>query len=221
MLDKTIDSLETRRVGVPLPAPLRVWGKAITSREFVLVRAHAGDCMGTGFALTRGMDISRVVEQQIKPHVVGQPASAIRQIWQGLRDGARMTGDTGLFARALSVVDIALWDLLGKLLNAPLWRVWGGAMQAVPCVAICGYYRFEDSVGALRGEAERLLAAGYRRFKIPFGEDLALDVQRVRTLREIAGSEAMIGLDASGMFNSVKEALAPSAQSVPAPGINV
>jgi L-alanine-DL-glutamate epimerase-like enolase superfamily enzyme len=208
MLDKTIDALETLCVVVALPAPLRVWGKAITTREFVLVRAHAGGCVGTGFALARGMDIGNVVERQIKPVVVGQPASAIRQMWGSLRNGARMTGDTGLFARALSVVDIALWDLLGQLTNAPLWRVWGGAMQAVPCVAICGYYRFEDSVGALRGEAERLLAAGYRRFKIPFGEDLALDVQRVRALREVVGPQAMIGLDASGVFNSIKEALA-------------
>ncbi len=208
MLDKAIDTLEILRVVVPLPTPLRVWGKAITTREFVLVRVHAGGCVGTGFALARGMEIGRVVEHQIKQRVIGQPASAIRNIWQGLRDGTRMTGDTGLFARALSVVDIALWDLLGKLMNAPLWRVWGGAMQAVPCVAICGYYRFEYSVGALRGEAERLLAAGYRRFKIPFGEDLALDVQRVRALREVVGPEAMIGLDASGVFNSIKDALA-------------
>ena len=49
-----------------------------------------------------------------------------------------MTGDTGLFARALSVVDIALWDLLGKLMNAPLWRVWGGAIQVG---AVCGHLR--------------------------------------------------------------------------------
>ncbi len=208
MLDKPIDALETLRVIVPLPMPLRVWGRAITEREFVLVRAHAGNCVGTGFALTRGMDIGRVVEQQIKPKVIGQPVGSVRHIWQTLRDDARMTGDTGLFARALSVVDIALWDLLGKLLNAPLWRVWGGAIQAVPCVAICGYYRFEDSVGALRVEAERLLAAGYQRFKIPFGEDLVLDVQRVRALREVVGPAAMIGLDASGVFNSIKEALA-------------
>ena len=64
---------------------LRVWGKAITTREFVLVRAYAGGCVGTGFALARGMDIGSVVEQQIKPQVLGQPAGAIRQIWHKLR----------------------------------------------------------------------------------------------------------------------------------------
>ena len=214
MLDQSIDALDILRVVVPLPTRLRVWGNAITAREFVVVRAHAGGWVGTGYALARGMDIGRVVERQIKPQVIGQPVGAIRYIWNKLRASARMTGDTGLFARALSVVDIALWDVLGKLMNAPLWRVWGGAAAStsaatsVPCVAICGYYRFEDSVQALRDEAERLVAAGYRRFKIPFGEDLALDVQRVRALREVVGPDAQIGLDASGTFNTIKEALA-------------
>ena len=206
-LDSAIEALTTWKVVVPLPEPLRVWGRTIASREFVFVRATAGGHTGTGFALTRNMPIGVVVEQQIKPQVVGRPATAIRAIWQGVRDGARMTGDTGILARALSVVDIALWDLLGQLLNTPLWRVWGGAQQQVPCAAICGYYKLEDSVGSIRREAERLVEAGYQRFKVPFGEDHDLDVQRIRALREVVGREAMIGIDASGVFNNLKDVL--------------
>ncbi len=207
VLNLIIDSLEIFRVIVPLPTPLRVWGKDIIQRVFLFVRVHAGDYTGTGFGLTRGMDLGSAIERQIKPLVLRQPVSAIRQIWNTARQGARMTGDTGIFARALSLVDTALWDLLGHVLGVPLWRMWGGAQQRVPCVAICGYYRREDSVAALRQEAERLLAAGYTRFKIPFGEDAVLDVQRVRTLREVSGPHAMIGLDASGIFNSCKDAV--------------
>ena len=221
LADAAIESLTTWRVVVPLPEPLRVWGKAITSREFVFVRAQSGKHVGTGFALTRGMPVGVVIEQQLKPQVVGRPASAVRAIWQGVRDGARMTGDTGILARALSVVDIALWDLLGQVLGVPLWRLWGGAAgsvaaggaaagranSSVPCAAICGYYKLEDSVGSVRREAERLVKAGYTRFKMPFGEDLDLDVQRIHALREVVGPRALIGIDASGTFNNLKEAL--------------
>lgn len=206
-LDLKIDALDVFRVTVPLPTPLRVWGKAITQREFVFVRAQADEYTGTGFALARGMDLVSAIERQIKPLALQQPMSAIRRIWQTARNGARMMGDTGIFARALSLVDIALWDLLGRAMNVPLWQMWGGAQERVPCIAICGYYREHDSVKALQQEATRLLAAGYTRFKIPFGEDGELDRQRVRALRNVIGFGPMIGLDASGVFNSSKEAM--------------
>ena len=66
-LTATVDALEIFRVVVPLPEALRVWGQPITQREFVFVRAHAGGQVGTGFALTRGMEIDRAVERHIKP----------------------------------------------------------------------------------------------------------------------------------------------------------
>jgi L-alanine-DL-glutamate epimerase-like enolase superfamily enzyme len=60
----------------------------------------------------------------------------------------------------------------------------------------------------LRGEGVRLRVAGYARYKIPFGEDAALDEQRVRALRALIGPDAQLGLDASGVFDNIKDALA-------------
>ena len=60
-----IERIEAFRVRVPLPHALRVWGREITAREFVFVRAHAGGHTGVGFAFTRGMPLDVVVEQQI------------------------------------------------------------------------------------------------------------------------------------------------------------
>ena len=210
----TIEAIEVFRVVVPLLEPLRVWGRAIDKRELIFVRARAGGHIGAGYALSRGLALDAVVSRQIAPGVIGKSSGEMRAIWNAARATTRMTGGDGVFARALSLVDLALWDLYGRVLGAPLWRIWGGAQSSVPCLAICGYYRTgsasgdwrADSTAALKGEAERLCAAGYTRFKIPVGEDAALDAERVRLLRAIAGPDAQIGVDASGVFDTLKDA---------------
>lgn len=207
----TIERIETQLVSVTLPHPLRVWGREITRREFVFVRAHAGGAVGVGFAFTRGMPLDDVVDRQIAPFAIGRAAGATRAVWNAARAAARMTGESGIYMRALSLVDMALWDLHGKLTGLPLWKMLGGARDGVPCLAICGYYRpgvdwKSASLRAVEEEGRRLVAAGYTRFKIPFGEDIELDVARISALRRIVGPAAVIGLDASGVFDSVKQA---------------
>ncbi|MCS6848990.1 MAG: mandelate racemase/muconate lactonizing enzyme family protein [Anaerolineae bacterium] len=202
-----IESLDAFRVVVPLPEPLFVWGKVITEREFVFACAHAGGQTGIGYGLGRVAGIVEIIERHLKPLVVGRPAHAIRPAWDAARRAMRMVGEDGAFARALSVVDLALWDLHAKLLGTPMWKLLGGDRRDVPCIAIAGYYRPDDPLGKVRRDAEALAAAGYTRFKMPIGEDRDLDVQRVRAMREVVGKDALIGVDASGAFDSVKQAL--------------
>lgn len=211
MSDVIVERLEAFCVRVPLPHALRVWGREITTREFVFVRAHAGGHTGVGFAFTRGMPLDVVVERQIAPFALGRPTHQIRGFWNAARAAARMTTESGIYMRAISLVDLALWDLHGHVVGQPVWKLLGGARSSVPCLAICGYYRpgvdWKDaSLRALEEEIERLLPLGYTRFKIPFGEDAALDAARIRALRSAAGPHATLGLDASGVFDSVKQA---------------
>ena len=207
-LNTRIDRVEVFRVSVPLLEPQVVFGAAVmTAREFVIARAYAAGQCGTGFGFTRGAAADRIAEQQIVPFVVDQPLGSIRQIWNQVRQSVNFVGEIGHFARALSAVDIALWDLLAKTLNVPLWRLIGGVSAQVPCIAIAGYYRPGDSLTPLKQEAERLMTAGYNRLKIPFGHGLALDRKRLTVLREVVGPDVIIGVDGHGSFNSVKQAL--------------
>jgi L-alanine-DL-glutamate epimerase-like enolase superfamily enzyme len=204
----TIDALDVFRVLVPLPEPLFVWGNVITQREFVFARAIAGGTVGTGYGLGRVAGIAEVVERHLKPLVLGKPEHAIRPIWSAARRSMRMIGESGAYARALSIVDIALWDLHARLSDSPIWRVLGGDRRDLPVIAIAGYYQPDDALGKVRRDAEALATAGYTRFKMPIGEDRALDVQRVGAMRETVGKDALIGVDASGSFDSIKDAQA-------------
>jgi len=201
-----IDSLDIFPVVVPLPEPLFVWGKVIRQREFVFAQVQCGDYTGTGYGLERIAGIADTIERHIKPLVVGAAPHDIRNLWQKARSQMRMIGEAGAYARALSIVDIALWDLHAKLNHVPLWKMLGGAQRNVPCIAIAGYYQPDDSIGKVRRDAEALMNAGYTMFKMPIGEDIALDAKRVEAMREVLGKDAMIGVDASGSYNSIKEA---------------
>jgi len=207
-VDMPIDRAEVFRLQVPLAAPLVVFGKTIHAREYIMARVYAGEHVGTGIGLAREADLEHVVRRVVFPHLLHQPVGAIRASWNQARAAMRMIGESGLFARALAVVDIAQWDLLGHVLNAPLWRVLGGVSTAIPCLAIMGYYRDDGHGDGLRQEAERLRAAGYTRFKIPYGFEARRDPARISALREVVGDDALIALDVGGRFNSVKEALA-------------
>lgn len=203
-----IESLDIFRIVVPLPEPLFVWGNVIKQREFVFARIHAAGQVGTGYGLGRVAGIAEAAERHLKPLVLGKHAHEIRPIWNAARRAMRMIGESGAYARALSIVDIALWDLHAKLPGAPIWQLLGGVRRDLPCIAIAGYYQPDDPIGKVRRDAEALTQAGYTRFKMPIGEDLALDAKRVAAMREVVGRDAMIGVDASGSFDSVKQAQA-------------
>lgn len=202
-----IDSLDVFRVVAPLPEPLFVWGKVITQREFVFARARCGEHVGVGYGLGRVAGIAETIERHLKPLVIGAAPHDIRSIWHKARAQMRMIGEAGAYARALSILDVALWDLHAKMNRLPIWKMLGGAQRNLPCIAIAGYYQPDDPIGKVRRDGEALANAGYTLFKMPVGEDIALDVKRVAALREVVGNDAMIGVDASGSFNSIKEAL--------------
>lgn len=202
-----MDSLDVFRVVVPLPEPLFVWGKVITQREFVFARARCGQHVGTGYGLGRVAGIAETIERHLKPLVIGAASHDIRSLWHKARAQMRMIGEAGAYARALSIVDVALWDLHAQMVGVPLWQLLGGAQRDLPCIAIAGYYQPDDPIGKVRRDAEALVKAGYTMFKMPVGEDIALDAKRVGALREVVGKDALIGVDASGSFNSIKEAV--------------
>lgn len=97
---------------------------------------------------------------------------------------------------ASAAVDIAMWDLLGKHSGLPLYRLFGGHRDAVPCYVTCGYYREGKTLDELREEMQMLKSQGHRAFKAKIGAlDLAQDMQRLQLIREVIGDEAELMID--------------------------
>ena len=100
---------------------------------------------------------------------------------------------------ASAAVDIAMWDILGKHCKLPLYRLFGGHRDSVPCYVTCAYYRDGKDLIELRDEMQMLKAQGHRAFKAKIGGlDIEADMQRLRVVREVIGDDAELMIDVNG-----------------------
>ncbi len=175
----------------------------------------------------------------LAPLLLGRDPLDIEGLWQDLADTILYHGFAGAEMRALSAVDLALWDLLGKHYAAPLYHLLGGRCRdRVPTYNTCtgygeinDYALWHDDTDGSAGAAElarQLLADGYRAMKIwPFDpysganrgqyislEDVQGGLRPIRQIREAVGTEMEIGIEFHFRWNRasmmrIAEALAP------------
>ena len=101
-----------------------------------------------------------------------------------------------------AAVDLAMWDLLGKASGQPLFRLFGGYREDVPCYVTCAYYRDGKDLAELREEMEMLRDQGHRALKAKIGgAPLAEDMARLRVIREVIGDEAELMLDVNSAWD--------------------
>ncbi|MCY3825390.1 MAG: mandelate racemase/muconate lactonizing enzyme family protein [Nitrospinae bacterium] len=101
-----------------------------------------------------------------------------------------------------AALDLAMWDLLGKASGQPLFRLFGGFREEVPCYVTCAYYRDGKDLNELREEMEMLRDQGHRAFKAKIGgASLAEDMERLRVIREVIGDEAELMLDVNSAWD--------------------
>ena len=183
-------------------------------RYLLFVRVEADDgTVGWGEAITQFPASTRATEQIVHGMaelVVGTDPLQNAATWRAIKQATWWYGYRGgIAAFALSAIDIALWDLRGKLLGTPLIDLIGGAhVERLP--ALASTHAFDAS---LEREAERhgryVTEEGYVGFKIGMGKrgearlgyDLRRDVEFVRMLREAAGPDAWIMMDRGQSLN--------------------
>jgi L-alanine-DL-glutamate epimerase-like enolase superfamily enzyme len=207
-----IRSVEVIPVGIPLDVPTRMATRLLTTREYVLVRVEADNgATGTGYTYV-GTSGARATAQftadVLRPLLVGTPAYGPGRSWQAIYSETLLLGRRGLALRAMSAVDIALWDLLGQTVGVPLYLLLGGLRDEVPAYASGGYYRPGDPMENVAAELERYQALGFTDFKIKVGgAPFNVDVERVRVARETIGPDARLALDANNAWRSADDAV--------------
>lgn len=114
--------------------------------------------------------------------------------WQRLSHEKRWTREA--IVRISAAVDIALWDVVGKVANLPLWRLFGGYRKEVPCYVTCAYYRDGKTLSELRDEMQMLKGQGHRGFKAKAGGvTLKEDMERLSLVREVIGEDKDLMVD--------------------------
>jgi L-alanine-DL-glutamate epimerase-like enolase superfamily enzyme len=98
--------------------------------------------------------------------------------------------------RISAAVDIAAWDIVGKVAGLPLYRLFGGYRDEVPCYVTCAYYRDGKDMAELRDEMQMLKAQGHRGFKGKVGGlPLKEDIERMALVREVIGDDSDLMVD--------------------------
>jgi L-alanine-DL-glutamate epimerase-like enolase superfamily enzyme len=172
-------------------------------RPFVLVEvATDTGIVGIGLTLYGGPltgSLRRAVGE-LGELIIGSDPMRTEEVSSGLRaEIGLMCGPGGIFLLALSALDIALWDIKGKALDQPLWKLLGGARETVDTYASGSLRRGlnEDETAVV---AKRLLDQGFRAMKaqlgLPGNPTPAQEVRRMQTIREVVGPDVKLMADA-------------------------
>jgi L-alanine-DL-glutamate epimerase-like enolase superfamily enzyme len=207
-----VDSLQARTVAVPLPAPTSFARRTVTHRYYTLVRVRAGDHEGIGFCYAGhagGTIVSDAVRQLIAPAVVGQDSHRAKGIWEEIYQELILHSRAGSVMRAVSAVDIALWDLNARSAGLPLWQYLGATVtDSVPAYASGGYYLDGKRPQDLADEMRSYVALGFRAVKMKIGRATpAGDAERLAAVREAVGPDVLVMCDANNAWRDLPTAL--------------
>ena len=157
--------------------------------------------VGIGNAALAPQVTEDMIDLFLKPLLIGQDPWDIEFLWQHMYRKTMAFGRKGIGIVAISAIDIALWDLLGKSAKQPVYRLLGGRTK--PRIPVYASRLYATELGALSTEATRYKNEGYKAMKLRFGwgpVDGAAGMQRnlelVRTVREAVGNDIDVMADA-------------------------
>ena len=168
------------------PSP---WQSRVSKQIVVRILTDEGlSGVGEAFALGAPLAVCNVIVEGLAPLLRGQDPTRIEYLVDLLHRSTMIYGRRGIGMFAISGVEIALWDLLGKARNAPLYELLGGIVSPrLPVYAsLLRYDSPEDVASAARDYADR----GFRSIKLH-----QIDVASVRAAREAVGPDVELMLD--------------------------
>ena len=149
--------------------------------------------------------LAHLINDELAPAVVGEDPFLIRGIRDKLSALTDYHGTTGLALLGMAGIDVALWDLVGRAVGKPVWRLLGATRDRVPAYAMVGWLNY--SLDDLKRISSKAMEQGFRGVKIKIGAPtLDEDVQRIEAARSAIGPSGLLMVDANQVF-SVAEAL--------------
>jgi L-alanine-DL-glutamate epimerase-like enolase superfamily enzyme len=190
---------------IPTDAPEADGTLSWDSTTMVLVEVDAGDRTGIGWTYAPAA-AAVVVDELLGPVLGGRSAPDVESAWAAMVRAVRNAGRPGLVGMALSAVDIALWDLAGRLQERSLPELWGETPVEVELYGSGGFTSYDDA--HLRTQVTGWLADGFDKVKIKIGESWGSRVDRdlartaeVRRLADEASEATDVFVDANGGYD--------------------
>ena len=201
-----VSGLKTTLVDLPFERPIATAIHDMRSVGCVLLELETDDgLIGESYVFTlNGLRLKALHEMLLgfAHQVEGKDPTRVTEIGQAIWDEMNPIGHKGFSIAALSAIDTACWDLVGKASGLPLHRLFGGYRTHIKTYASGGLW-LSRSIDELVAEAARFVDAGFRAMKIRIGnKQMREDIDRVRAVRDAVGDDI-------GLLADLNQALAP------------
>ncbi len=200
-----ISEVRTTTLFAPFKNAISDAARSIAGRDVILIEVKTDEGLSglgflTGLGVAYGSEakiLSTIINEALTPGLVGQDPFQIEKHWQHMFKNTTRFGRKGGALRAISGVDMALCDLMGKKAGLSVHRLLGGFTDKVKAYASGGFYTPDNDMGALVEEMESYLAEGFKMLKVKVGRDVRLDAKRVEAVRRGIGPEIPLLVDAN------------------------
>lgn len=196
-----ITSVEAIPLGVELDQPLRWGAMSVNSKGGVIVRVFTDEGLvglgEAGFSAEYFSTVGPVVNERLAPLLVGEDPLRIDYLWERMYEATHMWGRRGMETYALSGVDIALWDIMGKVTGQPIHRLFGTNKERVRAYSAPSLKGPKEIVA----ESVEAVEAGYTAIKLRVGLGLDTDEKIVASVREAVGEEVELLVDANMAYD--------------------
>ena len=196
-----ITGVEATPLATPLEERLRWGAMTVGVKGGIVVRVTTDEGLvgigEAGFSAEFFPTVGPIINQQLAPLLVGEDPRDVNALWQRMFDATHMWGRRGIETYAISGVDIALWDLLGKLTNQPVYRLLGASKSRVRAYLAPSLKGVDETVEECRQAVEDRSTA----VKLRLGPDPAWGVRLVSAVREAVGDRLELMVDANMAFD--------------------
>ncbi|ANN66718.1 mandelate racemase/muconate lactonizing enzyme family protein [Bordetella bronchialis] len=209
----SIESVSACIARVPLDNPVQFSTRTVSAREYCLVRIRDSDGVeGIGYCYavnTSGRLLQVAVTDLLGPLLLGQDSWRVEGLWREMYQEALLQGRAGAVMRALSALDVALWDLNARSVGQPLYKLLGATvLDKVPAYASGGYYWPGKTDDDLAAEMRAFADEGYKAVKIKVGKlSPGQEGTRVGKVRAAIGPDVHLMLDANNAWPDLATAL--------------
>lgn len=197
--DARIHALEVQAYTIPTETPESDGTLQWDSTTLVYVEVHAAGQTGIGFTYA-DVATAKLIDTLLRECVIGSDAFQIAARWNDMYGKTRNLGHDGITSMAVSAVDVALWDLKGKLLGVPAYALFGAVRDRVPVYGSGGFTSYSES--QLCEQLADWVGEGIPRVKMKVGRDPAADVKRVEAARRAIGEDPQLFVDANGAYSA-------------------
>lgn len=202
-------------ISVPIPPEMQntVGIGKLVKRDAVIVKVTTDDGLVGYGESHHGRNpgaVAHIVNTTMRDLVLGDDASETTKIWNKVYRAQIASHGMGAGSvLALSGVDMALWDIKGKAVGWPLYKLLGGASKPVPAYAGGGGSLGYGAPAALAEEAQGFVEQGFRALKLRIGQTPAEDIARIAAVRDAVGPDIDILTDANAAYtlNDARKAM--------------